>query len=67
MFLQNLVAIGRTVAELLQIIDLQYGGRPPSWIRCTQARDLPRSALYGVYHCAKRGWNRLSNFDNIEV
>ena len=32
MFLQNLVAIGRTVAVLLQIIDFQHGGFPPSWI-----------------------------------
>ena len=30
MLVQTLVAIGRTIEELLQIIDFQYGGRPPS-------------------------------------
>ena len=65
MFLQNLVAIGRTVAELLQIIDFQYGGRPPSCIRCTHARDHQQSEIVGLYHCAKFGLNRLSSFDNI--
>jgi len=32
MFMQNFVSIGRTVAEILQIFDFQYGGRPPSWL-----------------------------------
>ena len=67
MFLQRLVAIGRTVAELLQIIDFQYSGRPPFWVRCTHARDHQQSDIVGHYHCAKFGLNRLSSFDNIEV
>jgi len=49
------------------IIDFQYGGRPPSWIRCTHARDHQQSGIVGLYHCAKFGLNRLSSFDNIEV
>jgi len=65
MFLQNLVAIGRTFAELLQITDFQYSGRPPSWIHCTHARDDQRSDIVGLYHCAIFGLNRLSS--NIEV
>ena len=32
MFLQNFVTIRRTVAELLQVFDFQYGDHPPSWI-----------------------------------
>ena len=32
LFLQNFVAIGWSVAELLQVFDFQNGGRPPSWI-----------------------------------
>jgi len=32
LFVQNFVAIGWTVAELLHVFDFQYGGRPPSWI-----------------------------------
>ena len=30
--LQNFVAIGWMVAELLQVFNFQHGGRPPSWI-----------------------------------
>jgi len=43
------------------------GGRPPSWIRCTHARDHQQSDIVGLYHCAKFGLNRLSSFDNMEV
>jgi len=30
--MQYFILIGLTVAEILQIFDFQYGGRPPSWI-----------------------------------
>ena len=48
MFLQNLVVIGWTVAELLQIIDFQYGGRPPSWIR-VRMRGTTHEVFYMVF------------------
>ena len=35
MFTQNFIAIGWSVAKILQIFDFQYGGLPPSWIRKT--------------------------------
>ena len=57
----------RTVAELLQVFDFQYGGRPPYFILCTHARDHRQSDIVGLYHCAKFGLNRLSSLDNIEV
>jgi len=49
MLLQNFVAIGCTVAELLQVFDFQYGGRPPSWIFKISI-FLP-SALFAVTIC----------------
>jgi len=29
--------------------------------------DHPRRVFGGLFHCAKFGWNRCSNFDNIQV
>jgi len=61
---QIFFAIGRKVVELLQVFDFQYGGRPPSWILCTHARDYHRSGIVALYHYAKFGQNPLSSFDN---
>jgi len=44
--LQNFVAIGWMVAELLQVFNFQHGGRPPSWI-FKICNFLP-SARFGV-------------------
>jgi len=63
-FLQDVVAIGCTVAELLQVFDFQYGA---FWILCTHARHHQQSDIVGLYDYAKFGLNRLSSFDNIEV
>jgi len=55
------VTIDRDIGYMREFIDfLQNGGRPPSWIHLTHIGIDPRS-------CAKFGWNRCSNFDNMTV
>jgi len=41
--------IGQTAAELLQAFNLQYGGRPPSWI-CKICKFSP-SARFAITIC----------------
>ena len=62
------MAIRRTVAELWRL-----DGTFSKW-RSSAISDLlyacldhPRKVIGGVYHCAKFGWNRFSNFDNMQV
>ena len=45
--IQNLVKIGRSVAELLRIFGFQNGGRPLSWIWYNVIADHPRLVFDG--------------------
>ena len=60
---KNFVLIGWKVAELLQIQYFQYGGRLPSWVHYTHARDHPRGRIGGPKKPWKFRPNRLSNWD----
>ena len=57
--LPNFVLIGQTIAVfrfLTAILDLFHA-----------RLDDPRRVFGGLCHCAKFGWNRYGNFDNIQV
>ena len=46
----------------------QNGGRPSAILDLLCAcLDHSRGVFDGIYHCAKFGWNRCSNFDNMQV
>ena len=48
------------------ILIFKYDGRPPSWICCAGVWTTHEDHLV-LYHSAKFGWNRSSNFDNMQV
>jgi len=65
------MAIRKTLAKLWRFNGFQNGGGPPCWIcsfLCT-CLDHPRTVgpIGGVYHSAKFGRNRCSNFNNMLV
>ena len=63
----NLVEIGQNAAEIWRFFDF------PRWqpsaildLLCV-CSDHTRRVFDGLYRCAKFGWNRCSNFDNMHV
>jgi len=64
----NFIKTGQTVAEIWRFngFFFQNGGRPPSWICWARIWDHQQWLLGGLYLCAKFGWNRCSNFDNMK-
>ena len=45
----------------------QNGGRPTSWISNACVGTTLEGHFFGLYHCAKFGWNRCSSFENMTV
>jgi len=66
----NAVPIGHTVAEIyrdfwiFQDVCRRHLGFV---MRVLGTWDHPQRAFGGLYHCAKFGWNRCSNFDRTHV
>jgi len=60
--------IGQTIAEKWRFLRFfKMAAVPPSHHSFRMCLDHWRTTLCGLYHCAKFGWNRFSNFDNMQV
>jgi len=61
------VAIGQTVAEIMVIFDFSNMVVVRHLGFVVRLFGPPRIALFGLYHRAKFGWNRCSNFDDMHA
>ena len=63
----NFVKIGQLVATILGFLDFSRW-RPSAIFDLFGAHlDHPQRVIWGPYQCAKFGYDRCSNFDNMNV
>jgi len=65
--MQNLMEVGRSVAELLRIFVFPNGGRPPSWIWYDVIADHPRLSFDGPNVLLKLHIDRIYTLRDIAI
>ena len=65
--LSNSVAISQTVAEIWQFFDFLTWRPSATLDLCCVHWDYPRKAFWGLYHCAKFGWNWSCSFEDMWI